>query len=88
LAVSDAGAEDFEMAEDLFIITTPPDRLYAGKEKIDQMGVACEEAELEMIPKTFVECNSEAVQANTALIEWLEALDDVDAVYHNMKIGD
>lgn len=88
LAVSDAGAEDFEGAEDLFIVTTPPDRLYAVKEKIDQMGALCEEAELEMIPKTFVECNSEDMQANTALIEWLEALDDVDAVYHNMKIGD
>jgi YebC/PmpR family DNA-binding regulatory protein len=88
LAVSDAGAEDFEGAEDLFIVTTPPDRLYAVKEKIDKMGALCEEAELEMIPKTFVECNSEDMQANTALIEWLEALDDVDAVYHNMKIGD
>ena len=24
---------------------------------------------------------------NIALIEWLEGIDDVDAVYHNMKIN-
>jgi transcriptional/translational regulatory protein YebC/TACO1 len=37
-----------------------------------------------MIPKVYVECNAETALANEALIEWLEALDDVDAVHHNM----
>lgn len=86
LAVSEAGAEDFETEDDLFIITTPPDQLFQVKDKIDQMGVPCEEAELVMIPKVYVECDAETTKANEALIEWLEALDDVDAVYHNMKI--
>lgn len=86
LAVSEAGAEDFEAAEDIFIITTPPELLYQVKEKITQMGVKCEEADLEMIPKVFVECDGETAKANQALIDWLENLDDVDAVYHNMKL--
>lgn len=38
-----------------------------------------------MIPKSYVECDEEACKANLALIEWLEELDDVDTVYHNMK---
>lgn len=86
LAVSEAGAEDFEESDDLFIITTPPDMLYQVKDKINSMGVTCEEASFEMIPKVYVECTPEQAQANLALIDWLEALDDVDAVHHNMKI--
>lgn len=86
LAVTDAGAEDFEESDDLFIITTPPEMLYQVKERINSMGIQCEEASLEMIPKVYVECTPEQVQANFALIEWIEALDDVDAVHHNMKV--
>jgi len=86
LAVSEAGAEDFEVSDEIFIITTPPNLLFQVKEKIDQMGIKCEEASLEMIPKSDVECDPETMKANEALIEWLEALDDVDAVYHNMKL--
>ena len=85
LAVSEAGAEDFDVEGDLYVITTPPDLLFQVKEKIDSMGIKCEAADLEMIPKNYVECDAETVKSNIALIDWLEALDDVDAVYHNMK---
>ncbi len=85
LAATDAGAEDFEAAEDLYIITTPPDLLFQVKDKIDALGIKSESAELEMLPKTYVECDEETAKSNTALIDWIEALDDVDAVYHNMK---
>lgn len=85
LAAGGAGADDFEVTEEAYVVTTPPDALFQVKEKIDEMGIQVEEAELEMIPKTFVECNEEDAKANLALIEWLEDLDDVDAVYHNMR---
>ena len=85
LAVSEAGAEDFEAVEDMFIITTPPELLSQVKEKIENMEIACEEASFDMIPKVYVECDADTAKANEALIEWIEALDDVDAVYHNMK---
>ena len=88
LAVSEAGAEDFESNEELYLITTPPELLYQVKEKIEQLGGVCQEAGLEMIPKIWVECDSEKMKDNLALIEWLENLDDVDAVYHNMKLPD
>lgn len=85
MAVSEAGADDFLPDEEGYTVLTPPDLLYQVKERLQQMGVQVEEAELEMIPKVYVECDEETLQANEALIEWLEALDDVDAVYHNMK---
>jgi YebC/PmpR family DNA-binding regulatory protein len=85
LAVSEAGAEDFDVEEDFYMITTPPDRLFQVKEKIDQMGIKTESAELQMVPKVYVECSAEAAKENLALIEWLEGIDDVDSVFHNMQ---
>lgn len=88
LAATEAGAEDFEVGDETFIVTTDPAHLYNVKEAINHLGFACEEAELEMIPKSYVECDVETAKENLALIEWLEELEDVDAVYHNMKIPD
>jgi transcriptional/translational regulatory protein YebC/TACO1 len=56
------------------------------KEAIEKAGIKCEEAELSMVPKTWVGVNDQDADSNIALIEWLENLDDVDAVYHNMKV--
>lgn len=88
LAATDAGAEDFEVTDEMYVVTTDPTHLYAVKDAINHLGFACEEAELEMIPKSYVECDLETAKENLALIEWLEDLEDVDAVYHNMKIPD
>lgn len=86
IAATEAGAEDFEVTDDMYIVTTDPSRLYLIKEAIGHLGFDCEEAELAMIPKLYVDCNSEAAKDNLALIEYLEDLEDVDAVYHNMNI--
>lgn len=88
IAATEAGAEDFEVEEEGFIITTDPTALYAVRDAIAEQGYMCESAELDMIPKTMVECDEEAVKDNLALIDWLEELEDVDSVYHNMRIPD
>ena len=85
LAATEAGAEDFEQEEDMYIITTDPVELYNVKEALNQAGIECIEAYLEMIPKSYVDCNEENKKVNQALIDWLEQLDDVDEVYHNMN---
>lgn len=81
----EAGAEDFEAEDDLFIITTEPTNLYQVKENLEKAGYSIQEASLEMIPKLYIECNEEQRKDNMALIEWLEGIDDVDSVYHNMN---
>lgn len=88
LAATDAGAEDFESSDEFFIVTTDPLHLFAVKEAINHLGFKCDASEIEMIPKSLVEVDEETAKSNLALIEWLEGLDDVDAVYHNMKIPD
>jgi YebC/PmpR family DNA-binding regulatory protein len=81
----DAGAQEFEVADDYFIITTDPQALYQVKDSLVLHQVPVEEASLEMVPKVTVSCNEESMTANQALIEWLERIDDVDAVWHNME---
>lgn len=85
LAATEAGAEEFESEEGMYIVTTDPVELFNVKEALTAAGIPVEETTLEMIPKTFVDCDEENTKANMALIEWLEALDDVDEVYHNMN---
>lgn len=86
LAATEAGAEDFSVEEELYVITTDPTELMPIKEKLESEGYVVEEASLEMLPKLFVDCDEETVEANDALIEWLENIDDVDSVYHNMNL--
>lgn len=88
LIATEAGAQDFEVEDDMYIITTDPMELYNIKDALGQAGIVCDEASLEMIPKTFVDCDEENKKANLALIEWLEQLDDVDEVYHNMNLDE
>jgi len=86
LAATEAGAEDFETSDEMFLIITDPAHLYAVRDAVHHLGFNCESAELEMIPKSYVECTIETAKDNLALLDWLEGLEDVDAVYHNMKI--
>ncbi|HSX38793.1 MAG TPA: YebC/PmpR family DNA-binding transcriptional regulator [Chlamydiales bacterium] len=86
LLASESGAEDFALEDEVYVITTSVESFYQVKEAIENKGVKCEEAELAMVPKSFVEVSDEDADSNISLIEWLENLDDVDAVYHNMKV--
>jgi YebC/PmpR family DNA-binding regulatory protein len=84
-AATEVGAEDFDSDEENYMVITDPANLYAVKDAIDQMNIVCLEASLLMIPKSFVEVDEENEKANLALIDWLEELEDVDNVYHNMQ---
>ena len=87
LLATDAGAEDFFVEEERYVIVTPVDSFLKVREAIEKAGIGVEESALEMLPKTWIEVtDDEIANQNIALIEWLEKLDDVDAVYHNMKV--
>lgn len=81
----EAGASDFIADDDNFHIFTEPTDLFQVKEAVETLGFECDEASIEMLPKNYIECSDETSKANEALIEWLEGIEDVDAVYHNMK---
>lgn len=88
LAATEAGAEDFDAADEMFMIITDPADLSSVRDAINQLGFTVDQAEIEMIPKSYIEVDGETAKSNLALIDWLENLDDVDAVYHNMKLSE
>lgn len=88
LLATEAGADDFASTEDGFVITTSIEAFVGVKEAVEKAGIKCEEAGLVMVPKTWVEVSDADADLNITLIEWLENIDDVDAVYHNMKISE
>ncbi len=85
LAASEAGAEDFEPQDEAYVVITDPSELYNVKNKLVESGFTTDEADLEMLPKTTVACDAETLRSNQALLEWLEGIDDVDEVYHNIE---
>jgi len=84
LLTADVGAEDFAIEDNIYIITTKPEDLYSVKEAIDASNTPILSFSLEMIPKTVIECSKADQEANQKLFDWIENLDDVDALYHNM----
>jgi YebC/PmpR family DNA-binding regulatory protein len=83
--VAELGGDELDDAGDRFMVLTAPDQLDAVRSGLQERGVTISESELEMVPKSLIACNEEDATANRALIEWLEGIDDVDTVYHNME---
>ncbi len=86
LEVLEKGGEDFQDEGEAYFVITRPDELYQVKEGLEKVGYKSTEANIEMIPKMLIACDEEAKKNNEALIEWLEGIDDIDEVYHNMEM--
>ena len=81
----ESNAIDFsDEDQENFVITTNPEDLFQIKEALESKGYKIEESSLELIAKTFVQCNEEDKEKNIALIDYIEDLDDIDEVFHNM----
>ena len=80
----DSGAEDFSEEEDSFEITTAPEEFSAVREALEAAKVPMLEAEVTMIPQTWVELTSEDDKKKmNRILDLLDEDDDVQAVYHN-----
>ena len=80
----DAGAEDFSEEEDSFEVLTAPDDFSAVREALEKEGIPMAEADVAMIPQTYVELSDEQDVKNLQrTLDLLEEDDDVQDVYHN-----
>ena len=83
----DAGAEDFEEEEDSFEILTDPDSFGDVRQALEDAGIPMADAQVTMIPQTWVELTDEAdVKSLQRTLDLLDADDDVQEVYHNWDI--
>lgn len=80
----DAGAEDFVEEEDSFTVLTSPDDFSQVREALEAAGIPMVEAQVEMIPQTYVDLTDEEDIKNlNRILDMLEDDDDVQEVYHN-----
>ncbi len=80
----DAGAEDFSEEEESFEIVTAPEDFSVVREALEAAKVPMLEAEVTMIPQTWVELTSEEdIKKMNRILDLLDEDDDVQAVYHN-----
>ena len=82
----DAGAEDFEAAEEVYEITTDPSNFTEVREKLEEQNLEFLEADVKMIPTTYVDLDEIQAEKMERLIDRLEELDDVVEVYHNANM--
>ena len=84
MAALDAGAEDFSEEEDSYEVLTDPDSFSAVREALEAAGVPMAQADITMIPQTWVELTSEEdIKKINRTLDLLDEDDDVQAVYHN-----
>ena len=88
LEMIDGGAEDIEMEEDFFSITTAMEDFGNMQKKLEEMGIEPESAELQRIPHETIKLNDETARKTLKVIEIFEEDDDVQNVFHNLEITD
>jgi YebC/PmpR family DNA-binding regulatory protein len=84
----DAGADDVQNDGEIVEITAPVEQFKVITEKLRAEKIQPDEAGLRMIPTQEVELESDKALGVLKTIESLEELDDVQDVFHNLKMTD
>ena len=85
LLAIDAGAEDFQVEEEVYEITTLPENFSKVREELEKNNLTFLEAEVQMVPNTYVKLDEKDSERMEKFLERLDDLDDVSDVYHNWE---
>ena len=88
LAVAEAGGDDYEDADEEWIVYTAPGDLMAVVKELEAQGIQVKGAEMTMIANTPSAVSVADAKKVMRLIDKLEELEDLQAVYHTMDITD
>lgn len=86
MSAIEAGADDIEVVDNVYEVITTPDEFTAVRDDLMAQGYEIADAEITLIPQTYVDLTEEAKEQATALIDTLEDNEDVQDVHHNMEI--
>ncbi|MDD6213035.1 MAG: YebC/PmpR family DNA-binding transcriptional regulator, partial [Clostridiales bacterium] len=82
----DAGAEDITEEEDSYEVITDPDEFSTVREALEKEGIPMIEADVTMIPQTYVQLTDEQdIKMINRTLDLLDDDDDVQNVYHNWE---
>jgi YebC/PmpR family DNA-binding regulatory protein len=88
LAALDAGAEDVRLSGDQWEVISAPGDLRVVREAMEAAQLEVETAEVTQLPSAGVPLQEATARQVLRLVDALEDLDDVQAVYANFDIGD
>ena len=86
LAVAEAGGDDYEDADEEWIVYTQPSDLMAVKKALEEQGVQVKGAEMTMEATTPATVTANDAKKVMRLVDKLEELEDLQNVYHTMDI--
>jgi YebC/PmpR family DNA-binding regulatory protein len=86
LTVAEAGGEDYEDAEDEWVVTCASTDLALVRQGLEGQGLEVKGYELVMVPTTLTEVDVSEAKKVIRLIDRLEELEDLQNVYHSMDI--
>ena len=81
----DAGADDFDMGDDVVEVTCSPDSFSDVRQKLEEKGYTFISAEVEMVPSTTPITDPDAQVQMAKLLDALDDDDDVQNVWHNLE---
>ena len=87
-AALECGADDFEVEEDMYLISTDPAELMQVKDQLESKGYEINSAEVEMVPKNLKEVEKKDVDRVLNLMDELEDNEDIKSVFANFDINE
>jgi len=88
LDIIDAGVEDFQIEDEMFIITCALEDFGNVQKKLEEMGIEPEVSELQRIPNKTKNLTVNESLKIMKIIEEFEEDEDVQNVFHNLEITD
>ncbi len=88
LELIDYGAEEVEGDDEEIVVTAPFTEFGNLQKALEDRNLNVISSQLQRIPTSYAEVSSEQKEKLLALIEKFEEDEDVQAVYHNMRIDD
>ncbi|GAA0082401.1 YebC/PmpR family DNA-binding transcriptional regulator [Clostridium sporogenes] len=82
----DAGAEDFESEDEVYVVTTSQEDFGTVREALESEGLEFLEAEIKMVPDTYTAIDEDTATKFQKMLDVLEDDDDVQNVYHNAEL--
>lgn len=81
----DAGAEDLEAEDEVFVVTTSSEDFGTVREALEAQNIEFLEAEIKMVPDTMSNIDEETATKFQKMLDMLEDDDDVQNVWHNAE---
>ncbi len=88
LELIDGGLEEMEKDQDKYYLTVGMSDFGNMQSTLEKLKIEAENAELRRIPKTEREVSVDTALSNLKLIDFLEEIEDVQNVFHDMKMTD